>query len=222
MVLYRGCQCVWQFLHRASSDGLSRPWNMSWRSGQGTCHPRTSTSFPPVTSNSSCWMSCSRSTPAGKRKATLSHKCDTCSLIPFNMQSCLWRSSVFRKNHFVLILLSAFFSASSCLIICCHNAIPPWELLKFYLTSSNLVHSDSQTISFNRKAIPIMFPLIRWLSSVLVLPQVLVKQASDRWFSEQDPSGFLWSCVADPGEDPQWYHGGWDFPPTGTCLPWHH
>lgn len=46
-------------------DGLSRLWNMNWRSWQETCHPRTSTSSPPAPSSSFCWTCCSRSTPAG-------------------------------------------------------------------------------------------------------------------------------------------------------------
>lgn len=49
----------------------------------------------------------------------------------------------------------------------------------------------------------------------VVFPQVLAEQASDRRLSEQNPSGLLRSCVADPGEDPERYHGGWDSPAAG-------
>lgn len=48
--------------------------------------------------------------------------------------------------------------------------------------------------------------------------QVLVEQATDRRLSEQDPSGFLWSCVADTGADAQRYSGRWESPPTGSWL----
>lgn len=56
------CVCVTYFV---CPDGLSRPWNMNWRSARETCHHRTSTNSPPATSSSSCWTSCSHNTPAG-------------------------------------------------------------------------------------------------------------------------------------------------------------
>lgn len=92
-------------------DGLSRLWNMNWRSWQETCHPRTSTSSPPATSSSFCWTCCSRSTLAGIVSLSLTHKHTRthaqthiialyqerypCFLLTFNSQICLWRCCVF-------------------------------------------------------------------------------------------------------------------------------
>lgn len=89
-------------------DGLSRLWNMNWRSWQETCHPRTSTSSPPATSSSFCWTCCSRSTLAGILSLSLTHEHASPNthyrtlsralsmLSPYiNSQICLWRCCVF-------------------------------------------------------------------------------------------------------------------------------
>lgn len=56
-----------------SPDGLSRPWNMNWKSVQETCHHRTSTSSRPATSSSSCWTSCSHNILPGSHTASNTH-----------------------------------------------------------------------------------------------------------------------------------------------------
>lgn len=103
-----------------SPDGLSRPWNMNWKSVQETCHHRTSTNSRPATSSSSCWMSCNHNILPGSHTASNTYQQDCKAfLIPVVFEDSAFLSSclclLYNLRGFVIlglvyihILLSAF------------------------------------------------------------------------------------------------------------------